>query len=188
MDKKNKKKFSFSKTIAFELVALNTHFYQERTVAIGSQCVKKHSQDFRYYYDRSFWNAAPSGWPKKITNLLPWRCGQCLRRFNMLTVHMCFNTGFFGNSNNHAFCSVLFRKYIRYEAHLVFFSKCSKCYVDLRNAKKISGKYFEFMRLLGLNCLCLTLTFTEREYLSSRVNRLINSLKNWNTTETEFFE
>ena len=61
MDKKNKKKFSFSKTIAFELVALNTHFYQERTVAIGSQCVKKHSQDFRYYYDRSFGNAAPSG-------------------------------------------------------------------------------------------------------------------------------
>ena len=162
MEKKIEKTFSFSKTIAFELVALNTHFYQERTGAIGSQCVKKHSQDFRYYYDRSFRTEAPSGWPKQITNLLPWRFGQCLGRFNMLTVHMCFNTGLFRNSNNHAFYSVLFRKYIRYEAHLFFF-KMFEMLCRFEKRKKDIDKMFWVYEIIGFELLVFnTLFYRER--------------------------
>ena len=71
MDKKIEKIFSVSKTISFELVALNTHFYQDWIVMIRGQCVKKHSQDFRYYYDKIFRTETPSGWPKKTRNPLP---------------------------------------------------------------------------------------------------------------------
>ena len=157
MDKKIEKIFSFSKTIAFELVALSTHFYQERTVVIGSQCVKKHFQDFRYYYDRSFQTEAPSGWPKKITNLLPWRFGQCLGRFNMLTVHMCFNTGLFRNSNNHAFCSVLFRKNIRYEVH--FFFKMLEMLCRFEKRKKNIEKMFWVYEIIEFEFLAFNTPF-----------------------------
>ena len=34
--------------IAFELFALNTRFYWERTLVIGRQYVNKQSQDFRH--------------------------------------------------------------------------------------------------------------------------------------------
>ena len=49
MQKKIEKKFLVSEIIAFELVALNTQFYRERILVIGSQYVKKHSQDFRFH-------------------------------------------------------------------------------------------------------------------------------------------
>ena len=35
--------------IAFELIALNTHFYRETILLIRNQYVSKQSQDFRYY-------------------------------------------------------------------------------------------------------------------------------------------
>ena len=37
------------KITAFELVALNTHFYRDKRLVIGNQCVNKQSQGFRYY-------------------------------------------------------------------------------------------------------------------------------------------
>ena len=40
--------------ILLELVALNTHFYEERILAIRSQYVNKQSQDFRYDLERNF--------------------------------------------------------------------------------------------------------------------------------------
>ena len=46
-------------------------------------------------------------------------------------------------------------------------------------------KYFGSWRKLRLN---LTLTFPEREYLSSRVNMLTNSLKISDPGKKEFFE
>ena len=39
---------------AFDLVALNTCFYWERILVIGCQYVKKQSEDFRYYKDKTF--------------------------------------------------------------------------------------------------------------------------------------
>ena len=53
-------------------------------------------------------------------------------------------------------------------------------------------KKFEFFfliwRYLDLNWLRETLVFTERQYLSSGVNMLTNSLKISDTTKNEFFE
>ena len=49
MHKKIEKISTVSKIIAFELVALSTHFYRERILVIGSQYVNKQSQDFKYY-------------------------------------------------------------------------------------------------------------------------------------------
>ena len=52
IDKKFKKTFWVFEIIAFELVALNTHFYWQRILVTGVQYVKKKSQDFRYFQDR----------------------------------------------------------------------------------------------------------------------------------------
>ena len=49
MQKNAEEMFLISDIIAFEMVALNTHFYRERILVIGSQYVNKHSQVFRYY-------------------------------------------------------------------------------------------------------------------------------------------
>ena len=49
MQKNVKKVFSIFDIISFELVALSTHFYEERIIVIGSQYINKQSQDFRYY-------------------------------------------------------------------------------------------------------------------------------------------
>ena len=39
---------------AFEFLALNIRFYSERILVIRCQYVNKQSQDFRYYYNRTF--------------------------------------------------------------------------------------------------------------------------------------
>ena len=49
MQKNIEKTFFDFKIIAFELVALDTRFYWEKILVIGSQYVKKQAQDFRYY-------------------------------------------------------------------------------------------------------------------------------------------
>ena len=49
MQKKVGKIFLDFETIAFELVALNTHFFWEKILLIGCQYVNKQSEDFRYF-------------------------------------------------------------------------------------------------------------------------------------------
>ena len=49
MQKKIQKIFLDFEIIAFELVALDTRFYWERILVIGSQYVNKQSQDYRYF-------------------------------------------------------------------------------------------------------------------------------------------
>ena len=48
-EKKIEKKNWILEKISFGLFLLNTHFYRDRILAIGSQYVNKQSQDFRYY-------------------------------------------------------------------------------------------------------------------------------------------
>ena len=48
MEHKNQNILSTSEIIALSLVVLNTHFYQQRILAIDSPYVIKQSQDFRY--------------------------------------------------------------------------------------------------------------------------------------------
>ena len=47
MQTESEKVFLVLEIIAFELIMLSTN--RERTLVIGSQYVKKESQDFRYY-------------------------------------------------------------------------------------------------------------------------------------------
>ena len=49
MQQKAEKIFFKFEIIAFELAALNTHFYWERIFVIGCQYVNKQSQNYRYY-------------------------------------------------------------------------------------------------------------------------------------------
>ena len=49
MQRKIENFFFGSEKIAFELVALNTSFYWDRIIVIGSQYVNKQSEDFRYF-------------------------------------------------------------------------------------------------------------------------------------------
>ena len=50
MHKKIKKMFFGFQIIAFELVALNTRFYWENILVLGSHYANKESQDFRYFW------------------------------------------------------------------------------------------------------------------------------------------
>ena len=106
MHKKIEKISTVSKIIAFELVALSTHFYRERILVIGSQYVNKQSQDFKYYQDQIFRFEVLSEGSKNMTKLMPCRFSQCFEHFNMLTVHKCSENGLFTHSSNHAFCSL----------------------------------------------------------------------------------
>ena len=49
MEKNIEKWFFGFEIIAFELVALNTRFYWENILVIGSHYANKESQDFRYF-------------------------------------------------------------------------------------------------------------------------------------------
>ena len=49
MQKEGEKIFLDIETIAFELVALNTRFYWDRTLVIGCQDLNKQSQFLRYF-------------------------------------------------------------------------------------------------------------------------------------------
>ena len=53
--------------------------------------------------------------------------------------------------------------------------------------KKIEKIFFDF-EIIAFELVPLDTRFTEREYLSSGVNMLTNSLKTLDTTKTEFFE
>ena len=57
------------------------------------------------------------------------------KRFDMLIVDGCTETGLFEHLSNHVFHSVDFRKYIGCESHF-FFSKCLKFISNFRNRQK----------------------------------------------------
>ena len=72
---------------------------------------------------------------------LPCRFQQCLGSVNTLTGKRRHETGPFRHLSNQAFQNEYFWKYLSCEAH-VFFSKCSKFFVDLRNAIKFLQVFF----------------------------------------------
>ena len=92
--------------IAFELVALNTRFYWDRILFTGFPYVKKQSQHFRYYSDRTFQVHFLSEWSRNMTNILPLKFKQCFGVFNMLTSQKCSDTRLFRHLSNLAFCSL----------------------------------------------------------------------------------
>ena len=120
-----------------------------------------------------------------MVKVLSSRLQQCLGSFTMLLVERSSETGRFTHLSNHVFERPQFRKYIGYEGHL-FFWKCTKSNVDLGNAEKNSEKVFRFWdNWMWIGSLKFSLL--RREYLSSAVNVLTNSLKLLYSTKTEFF-
>ena len=68
-----------------------------------------------------------------------------------------------------------------------FFWKCSKFYVDLRNAEKNSENVFYFWEY-SIWIRCVKLSVLRREYLSPAVNVLTKSLNILHGTKIEFFQ
>ena len=75
----------------------------------------------------------------------------------MLAFHKCSDTGIFTHLSSHALCSLQFRKYITYEAH-IFFSNCSKFDADFRNGEKIE-KIFLFSKIISFELVTLNTHF-----------------------------
>ena len=60
--------------------------------------------------------------------------------------------------------------------------------MQIAEMEKKIDKIFLDLEIIALEMVALTRTFTEREYLSSGVNMLTNSLKISDTSKTEFLE
>ena len=70
---------------------------------------------------------------------------------------------------------------------VIFFWKCSKFNVDFRNEDRNWEKVFYFWDKCIWIC-CFKLPLLRREYLSSAVNVLTNSLKILHSTKLDFFQ
>ena len=68
---------------------------------------------------------------------------------------------------------------------MIFFSKCSKFYAHLRYARKNPEKIFCFLENGASSCF-VKFSMFRREYLSSVVNVLKNSVKISNLTKADF--
>ena len=121
-----------------------------------------------------------------MTKILPRRFKQCYGPFNMLTVHTCSDTGLFRHLSNPAFAVYNFGNKSRLRLKLFF--KLFKIWWRVWKYRKKLAKYFWIWRQLHWNWFPQTLAFTEREYLSSDVNILTNSMKISDTTRKELFE
>ena len=107
---------------------------------------------------------------KKYEKLLLSRVEQCFRAFKMLTVHKCCDSDLFIHLINHAASSILFHKYVSYESYLLF-QNVQNLISSSEMQKKIQ-KILLVFKIISLNSLRWTVTFTEREYLSSGFNIL----------------
>ena len=70
---------------------------------------------------------------------------------------------------------------------VIFFWKCSKFDVDLKNAHNTWGKVSCFSDKF-ISVVCIELSLLRREYLSSTINVLIKSLKTLRVTKSDFFQ
>ena len=103
MQKKIWKTFLELEIIAFEFVALNTRFYCQRILLIGTQYLSKQCQDLKYYQKRNLAADFLSERSKNMMKILGCRFKQCLGPLNMLTIHKCSDTWLFRNLSNPAF-------------------------------------------------------------------------------------
>ena len=94
--------------------------------------------------------------------------------------------GFLGILVTRRFAVHNFRK--KEPLRLFFFSKVFKILCRFCKCRKKFRKYFLIFSYLHLNWIRWTFAFTEREYFSSGVNMLRNSLKIPDHTKTEFVD
>ena len=144
MMKKIQKIFFDSEIVGFELAALNTRFYWERILVIGSQYGNKQSQDFRYYYNRTFGADFCSEWSKNIRKIVSCRFKQSFGPFNMFTVHKCSDTGLYRHLSNPLLAVYSFRKKITSGTH--YFFKVFEISCRFRKLRKKSRKFFLLLR------------------------------------------
>ena len=106
MQQTTEKRFADLEINAFELVSLDSSFYWERILVIGCQYVNKESQDFRYYWNRTFGEYFFSERSKNLTRKLYCIFKQSFEPLNILTVHKSSDTGVLSHLSNPAFFSL----------------------------------------------------------------------------------
>ena len=111
------------------------------------------------------------------------RLNQCFGPFTMLHVEGSSPTGAFRHLSKPVFRCREFRKYRRYVVR--FFKKCWKFTVDSKNEEKNWEKMFCFWDKC-IWIVCIELSLLRREYLSSAVNLLTESLKTFHVTKKNF--
>ena len=91
--------------IAFELVALNTHFYLERILISGVHMLSNSliisDTSKTEYFELKFFQTEK----KNMAELLLLRFQQFLGHFNILTLQNCSEVGLFRHLIDNAFCS-----------------------------------------------------------------------------------
>ena len=110
-----------------------------------------------------------------MVKVLSSRMQECLGSFTVLLVKVSSERILFRYLSNHVFGTPKFRKYIGYDGHL-FFWKCSKFNVDFINEQKNWKKFFYLWDnkiIIG----CVKLSLLRREYLSSTLIVLTNTVK-----------
>ena len=152
---------------------------------IGSQCVNKQCQDFPCHKQWHFQSQWPSQWSMNMVKVLSLRSKQCFGPFTTLPVKGFSEARLFTHLSNHVFRSPYFGN--TYAMRVIFFWKCLKFNLDLNNAQNNSEKAFCFWDKCIWIC-CVKILLLRREYLSSAVNYLTDSLKIFHVTKREPFQ
>ena len=144
------------------------------------------SWDFAYNYQRLFASQLPYHQSINMVKVLPCKFQQYLGAFTMLLFEGSLETRHFRHWCNQVFLGPEFRKYFSYESHL-FFWKCSKFKLDLKNEEKNWEKVFCFWG----TCIwigCVKLSLLRREYLPSELSVLGKCLEIFHVTNRDFLQ
>ena len=116
----------------------------------------------------------------------PWRFQRCFGPFTMLLVEESFKMGLFRHLSNHIFRSPYFEKYISYGDHLFVQNIQNLIYIS-----KTLKKIWQISLCVIDNCIWISSvkwSLLRGECLSSVVNVLIGSPKNFYITKRNFFQ
>ena len=142
-------------------------------------------KDFAYHSERPFQLELPTQGSINMVKVLSFRFQHCFGLLTMLLVEGFSETGLFRHLSNHVFRSPVSSKMHQLSLPS-FYWTCSKFILNLENAKKSSENIFRSLHNSIWKC-CNKLPLSRREYLSSTVNGLKNSIKIFHITHRDFF-
>ena len=152
---------------------------------IGSQCVKKQSQNLACQQERPFRTHIPCQWPMKMITVLWCRFQQCLGTFIMLLLEGSSETGIFRHLSDYVFAVRNFENTISMK--VIFFFKISKFNLDFGNGAGNSEKVFSFWD----NCIWIgivKLSLLRAGYFSLVANVLTSRSKILHVNTRDFFQ
>ena len=155
---------------------------------MGSQCIKKLSQDLTCQLERLFPTQFPCQLPTILIKILWLRFQQCLGTFTMLLVEASSEMGLFRLKTSYL---KTFSEYVTSKMKIVWgsslFSKCSEFNLDSKNAGETSGMFFCFWdKCLWIGIFKLSPLRTG--YFSSAANVSRSSAKIFHVNKRNFFQ